>query len=114
MKKVSNKQIAQTFRNAMSRLDKRGTDESKHIYICFAITDSAIANGTSWEARVAAKKVITDRIAPHSSLDFWLLRRGVPEKQLENPTTWNPTRRLQQHRHAWLQQLIKEFENKPD
>ena len=109
MKKISNKQIAQAFRNAVPCLDKRGSDENKHFYICFAIEQSP---DTDYYVKAAAMGIISDRIAPCTTLEEWLEERGVPAKQLENPATYNPTRRLQQHRYAWLKQLITEFENK--
>ena len=108
MAKVSNKQIAEAFRNAVPWLRNgvgglyRG---GKHEFMCYAI--SAGNGGARDSAKVdaageAAQKVISKRLGDCATLNCWLFCRGID--------WWLGD--IQAYRHAWLQQLIEEFDNK--
>jgi len=114
-RKVSNKDIAKAFRNAIPRLAK--TRESiglratrQHEFICHAIHAGNLYDYADitdiTKAGFAARKVIQDRIAPEITLDSWLRRFCGIDFEYSTPNA------MQEHRHAWLQKLIKEFETK--
>lgn len=98
----TNKDIAEAFRQA-----KKILWTTREGFICFAITD-ADYDGRNPEAVSAAKKVIEERLGKFYSLRGWLLARDVLREDIKDPP------RMQAHRHAWLDLLIEEFENKED
>lgn len=65
-------------------------------YICWALADS--------EHRYAlvAQDVIEKRLMGHPTVSSWLRSVGVPPEDLTG-------KRLQAHRHAWVNKLIEEF-----
>lgn len=93
-------QIADAFRAAKKILWK-GTGSklpsSMHRYICLAINQSG-----GFFAGPMARKIVMQRLGKHSYLGQWLIEQGVPR-------VLQTDRRMQQHRHAWLDSLIKEF-----
>lgn len=97
--KAQRKSIADAFRAAKEVL-WNGTGclpRGKERYICYALTMSPGMGG-----RTLAKKIISERLGRHAYLENWLSAQGVPRVQ-------QTVRRMQQHRHAWLDLLIKEF-----
>jgi len=98
---TKNQRIAQVFRDAKMVLNS-GRKLGQTSFICCAIgmtyTDFYMAEN--------AKQIIRERIAPYDTLESWLeMVAKIPRKQLT-------VRNIQKYRHAWLDSLIKEFENK--
>lgn len=110
MKKVSNKTIANLFRNAIPHITKNGKNTNKEIYICYAISKAAqyTTDSSGW----AAREIIRKRIAPCVTLEAWLEDIWGVERSLLIDSYYDPTKALQRHRIAWLKMLVKEFENK--
>jgi hypothetical protein len=109
MNRAKRKQIHTALVNALA--DLAGPDDFrrsiKNQYICHAIQDMNVRDGTKWMHRLtpggaAAVNMIAKRLSPVESLDGWLQRQGIPEEEL----TWE---NMQAHRHAWLKMLINEF-----
>lgn len=71
--------------------------EGKERFICYAICRTT--------GHKKAKRTIVSRLCYHHTLGGWLEAQGVRE--------WT-IKQLQQHRHAWLDLLIAEFEAKGD
>lgn len=88
----------------LERLDKSE-------YICFAIL-SAARNSSNERANheiyFQCRKVIESSLFPHNCVETWLLRSaGIPPKEMTH-------KRIQAHRLAWMNLLIKEFKAKGD
>jgi len=100
---VTNKQIAQAFRNARSILPRGPMAMSARwsVYICDCIHDANRYTVTGIAAGKAVS-IINERIGDRFSLQDWLVSQGVPENEIT-------VGRLQAHRYQWLGQLIKEF-----
>lgn len=108
MAKVTNKQIAEAFKNAIPFLwSGRGDQVGKNIYICHAISAAGVKSGAhlngNWVPISSALNVISRRLGSSYSADGWLSRRGIRIK---------PQQKMQAWRKQWLEQLVKEFENK--
>lgn len=68
-------------------------------YICLALERVSRQHPTG----VAyAKSLIAERLGRSNTLWGWLRSQGISQKQLTDD-------RVQQHRHAWVDQLIAEF-----
>ena len=110
---VSNKEIAQAFRDAVPLLWDGKGQGLKTSYICVAIRrghpnyDPLQGSWRDPAAVAAARQIIHNRICGLYTLETWLDERcGIPS----NDTL--QSKRMQTYRHAWLQALIKEFETK--
>ena len=103
-----NKRIAKVLRDAAPYLNT-----GKHIHegdrarcICFAIDKGIFASTLNDNvAGVHICREISIRLGDSATMAEWLIKQGIPEYQLTH-------NRVQAHRHAWLQQLIEEFDNK--
>jgi len=108
MPAVTNKQIAETLRKALPLIRTRSWDSGER-YICYAIEETATA--AQWQQRslppaiTAAKEVIRSRLGHCQTMETWLIKNGVA-----NP--YDDFTKLQEHRRAWVKQLIEEFETK--
>lgn len=71
----------------------------KEQWICHALAEVERSKPDAGMARV----IVRDRLDGSTWLSGWLMLHGVAPRKLTN-------RRLQAHRHAWLDLLIKEFE----
>lgn len=91
-------QIAQAFRAAKQVLwDGRGQwQDGTDLFICFAIERS----GHPSEQDACA--IVHERLDGRPSLGTWLMAQGITDFT---------RRQLQAHRHAWLDQLIEEFDS---
>jgi hypothetical protein len=84
-------------------------------YICDCIRNSVIGpewelpyeRHPEWESVLEAQWVIRQRMDNEFGMEQWLRKHGVPKGEINQ-------KRLQAHRHAWLDLLIKEFEAKGD
>lgn len=83
----------------------------KSEYICFAILSAARntpAKPEDHSTYLRCSKVIQSSLFPHNCVETWLLRSaGIPPKELTY-------KRIQAHRLAWMDVLIKEFKAKGD
>ena len=83
-------------------LEKLDTSE----YICFAILFAARESSNeraNHAIYLRCRKVIEKRLFPNNCLETWLWRSGnIPLKEITH-------QRLQAHRLAWMDLLIKEF-----
>lgn len=94
--KTQRRQIALAFRDAKSRLwDGKSTCFDKEQWICHAI-----GFGVSGDL---ARGVVEARLGDAAFLTQWLEWQGVVFDRRD-------AARIQAHRHAWLDLLIKEFE----
>lgn len=88
----------------LERLDKSE-------YICFAILSAARNSPNEVENHstyLRCRRVIEASLFPHNCVETWLLRSaGIPAKEMTN-------KRIQAHRLAWMNMLIKEFKAKGD
>ena len=105
MTKASRKRIHKALKGAVPHL-ATGQDSETGFnteFICCAITDGAPNLSSRFNDGSEAREMIESRIWPWITLETWLKnQRRVRAKDLT-------FERIQQHRHAWLQQLIKEF-----
>ena len=72
-------------------------------YICIALTNATKDYFDLFKGAEKAKKIISGRLGSCYSFCTWLELNGVTEEELCD------YKRLQRHRHAWLDQLIEEF-----
>ncbi len=98
MKRISNKQIAEVFRQAKDYLWNGHTfQRNKQQYICHAIDFT----GCSILAKEKACSIIENRLGNGRTVVGWL-EDNVPSFP-DNTTEY------QKYRHAWLDELIKEL-----
>jgi len=110
---VSNKAIAEAFRNAVPKLWDGKERALKTAYICVAIRRGNPNYNTEnlWDDDPpdveAARMIVRVRITGFYTLENWLQDKcGIPiDDTLQS-------KRMQAYRHTWLKQLIKEFETK--
>lgn len=89
--------IASAFKAAVPHLDDGTGQVGKYIFICLALERSG---APYWDRAV---EVVGSRMGEWCSLRGWLrYSAGVPSADLTYA-------RVQAHRHAWLQELIREF-----
>jgi hypothetical protein len=106
MKKVTNKRLAKTFRDAIGHLGMTNyecaTDTTKNRWICMAIADAAKSD----KMIDAAVDVIRERLGIYSVVTAWLrLVVGIPDNEIT-------VERAQAYRKRWLESLAAEFESK--
>lgn len=90
-------QIAKAFKAAVAHLNDGIVVLGKTRYICRALEKS---NAPHWRY---ARAVVMARLRGADTLGIWLrYQAGVPSEELTDE-------RVQAHRHAWLQELIREF-----
>lgn len=102
---VTNKEIAAGFAAAKKYLWD-GVSPQTFVYlpihICVAIDKAANKRKITVKIRDACKRVITSRLGGCTTFRGWLKSKGVTITEADEP-------KLQAHRHAWLDLLIKEF-----
>jgi hypothetical protein len=106
MKKVTNKQLAKTFRDAIGHLGMNNkecdTVATKNRWICMAIADASKSD----KVINAAVDIIQTRISGYCLVTAWLEHVAcIPYKKIT-------VERAQAYRKAWLESLAAEFENK--
>ena len=106
MKKYTPKQraaMAAAFRAAKKHLHDGRTDRDLTHFICFAISRAEWRGEVSHGVADLCAELINQRIGFRGSMRAWLREVArVPDHMMT-------TRRIQQHRHAWLDMLIEEF-----
>ena len=101
-RKISNKKIAAALRKAVPFLSTGTYSQNTTDYVCRAVEN---ANGESKSVTHLISDMIHDRISPFASVEVWLGNEAnIPREKLTR-------KNLQAYRHAWLDSLIKEFED---
>ena len=102
---VTNKKIADGFAAAKKYLWDGFSSQTPvymPIHICTAIDKAASKRKITVKTRDACQKVITSRLDNSLTFTRWLKRKGVTITKADEP-------KVQAHRQAWLDLLIKEF-----
>jgi len=99
---LSNKKIAAGFAAAKKYLWDGVYPQTLPEHICFAIDKATNKREITVNTRNACKNVIASRLDDCASVKSWLKSKGVTITEDDEP-------KLQAHRHAWLDLLIKEF-----
>lgn len=105
MSGITNKQIAKVLKNGVKHLvrhERERFNDDKYSFICYAISfgnpDAILVD--------QVKEIIHARLGDSVTCYSWLREVAkIPEREL----TFD---KVQAYRHAWLQELIKEFSNK--
>ena len=91
-------QIAAALRAVRPLMWDGSTASCGERYICYALCSLSRRKGEG-----IARQVIHSRLAPYGTLRCWLkCSAGIPPGQLTDAA-------VQQHRLAWIDELIKEF-----
>lgn len=102
---VTNKEIAAGFAAAKKYLWD-GVSSQIPVYspmhICTAIDKAASKRKITIKTRDACKKVVAARLDNSITFEGWLIRKNVTITETDRS-------KVQAHRHAWLDLLIKEF-----
>ena len=100
---VTNKEIAAGFAAAKKYLwDGVSSQNAVYMHICMAIDEAAIKRKITVKTRDACRKVIASRLGNNLTFEGWLIRKNVSITEAGTP-------KMQAHRQAWLDLLIKEF-----
>ena len=85
----------------------------KEKFICIAIYTAAAHTKRITDRDVErCRKIVESRLEGKETIESWLVTRGcIPEYSICDRAIKD---RIQQHRHAWLDLLIAEFESKGD
>ena len=105
MNKVLRKQVHEALKASKRWLSKGDATYEFGVtdYICIALAIVADDNPDHYIGAEKAKRIIAKRLDGCYALDTWLSLKGIPHNDL------NDYNRMQAHRHAWLDMLIKEF-----
>ena len=102
---VTNKELADGFAAAKEYLwDGFSSQTPVYIpkHICIAIDKAASKRKITVKTRDACRKVIASRLGNNLTFEGWLIRKNVSITEAGTP-------KMQSHRQAWLDLLIKEF-----
>ena len=103
---VTNKEIAAGFAAAKKYLWDGVSPQIVMFHlpapICTALARASDRRKITVKVRKRCKEIIAQRIDRLSTLESWLNSKGVKNAELTR-------QRMQAHRHAWLDLLIKEF-----
>ena len=90
-------------------------DGAMQRYICHAAERATGRGGISHKASVKITKHIEGLLMPHSSLETWLDRGGFIDPGFRgNYGIRAYLNKMQATRHAWIDNMIKEFQSKGD
>ena len=104
MNKKLKKQVHAALKAAKNYLrDGETFNNNNTDYICIALTNATKDYFYLFKGAEKAKKIISDRLGICYTLTTWLEINGITEEELRD------YKKLQRHRHAWLDQLIEEF-----
>ena len=102
---VTNKEIAAGFAAAKQYLWDGVSPQIPvylPIHICVALTCAYDKRKITVKVRERCQEIIAQRIDRLSTFESWLICKGIKNTELTR-------QRMQAHRHAWLDLLIKEF-----
>lgn len=98
-------EIAKALQAAKRHLNTGRPGDCRTSHICFAIQMAEVSGEISGQLSQAASRVISNRLEGHAGAWSWLHNvAGVPDTEITHPA-------VQAWRHAWLNQLIEEFES---
>ena len=102
---VTNKEIAAGFAAAKKYLWD-GVSPQVLVYspmhICIALSRATDKRKITGKVRKRCQEIIAQRMGGRGALESWLTFHGIKNTELTH-------QRMQAHRHAWLDLLIKEF-----
>jgi hypothetical protein len=75
------------------------------IFLCHVISDAGRNTG-EWRAASALRAYISAQLAPYTTLESWLCKQGVSNKELDDDL------RIATTRLAWLDWMITSLETK--
>jgi hypothetical protein len=103
------RQLVDAFRKTRAVIEPMSDRPNHHAFICLALEDLADEGEITDEtALLAQTEVIEARLNGAYTLNTWLVRQGaVDEREARNDPEHHS--RVNQHRLAWLDLLIKEF-----
>lgn len=112
--KTERKEIARLFKDAKAFLshDNDGTYVSDVSYhICSSISLAANSSGRHRLHTVRrAKSIISERLDGYGTFVQWLMNQSPKiRREVKQDISINSGRKVQAHRHAWLDMLIEEF-----
>ena len=123
---VTNKEIADAFRKCLPYLwDGQGARCERPLNTCGALGRAYLEGEIGRNALARCKGVVMDRLEGNWTVADWLAEKGFIEggRELRDYRAYTTrtrvrvpkiVRQIQQYRHAWVQALINEFEEKPD
>jgi hypothetical protein len=107
---------AEVFKRAKEHLAKDFTEvcnTGKNKFICIAIiTASAYSKRLTGSDIERCTDIVESRLEGEYTLESWLESKGCVGNYLTHDRATKD--RMQEHRHAWLDLLIAEFESKGD
>lgn len=100
--KEQRQQIAEAFKAAKPHLARSWNDSGRCLQICYAIYKGAAPYAILPYGAKGAQGVIMSRLSPYPSVSIWLEQHGYfrPKHSLDL---------IQEFRHRWLDELIREF-----
>jgi hypothetical protein len=107
MTKPTNQQIVDALKASLEFLSPiRFGSKGKPEYICWALSLAESRGRITPQVCRHVQGIICERISPEASLKKWLyFQHGIPADALNR----NNGRDMQEHRRAWVNQLIEEF-----
>jgi len=98
----------------LARTHKDYTQKGQTEYICFALERGLRGAGSDWDAVQAVTRVVERRLYPANNMHSWLIDQGYLGNDnsvsiQKDGMFFNVFDEVQAHRHAWVQELIKEF-----
>lgn len=104
MNKIKHAKAVEVLKAARKHLAVDSDDQSRHEFLCAAIEAACLRDDSRSEAGEMLRCLIMLRLQGYRTLDMWLRsEHGI--RGLYN----NKSRKLQATRHAWLDDLIREF-----
>lgn len=110
---VPNYRLANVFNQAkqfLSMPGSLGAEYNTFRYICNAIDQLLQRHVISIDETYAAKKIISTRIAPHTTVSCWARSEGYFDGT-GNTNYIEEFNIMQEFRHRWLDALITEFDS---
>lgn len=102
--------LAKAFAAALPFLaDTFNHPEGKCIFICHALDKAAILNRRSGGHRARAEALIVARLGKCQTMSDWLECHDDLYMEVRADRFYNNGRKVQAHRKAWLEALVKEF-----
>lgn len=102
--------IASALKAAKPFLAKSAHAIHKEQFICYAILRAEERGKCEWHETILARRMIMERLCGRYNIECWLQNRIGYQKyfaaKLRNPDV------IQEYRHRWLDELIREFSEK--
>lgn len=99
---MANKEFVKLLKGAKKHLAVTNNEFNKTSFICFAINRANSHGGGN-----RLRDIIHERLGTSGTIEQWLLKnKHITRHQLLSKKTKN---KIQQFRHAWVDELIREF-----